>query len=169
MAVPVLAGAATLDNEVLVDSLVTDVIDGLREELHPQFGVRAYRVYRVIRTWTGDIAGEGTFTDAGHELRPQPLVSVWDGLRFVQAVCGLEELGEVKVTELSLTYTEAQITGKPLTVSQECFIAIGEAHGQAQPIHLFTHARPPFVDRTKDMGWSLMLRRVQSGEPWAPT
>jgi hypothetical protein len=167
--IPVLAGDAALDNEVLVDSLVADVIDGLREELHPQFGVRAYRLYRVIRTWSGAIAGEGTFADLAHELRPQPLVSVWDGMRYVQAACGLEQLGDVKLTEVSLTYTFDQLTGRPLAANKEVFIALGEAHGQGQPTTLYTHARPPFVDRMKNMGWDVLLRRVQSGVPWAPT
>jgi hypothetical protein len=169
VAVPVLVGAATMSANVLVDSLVADVIDGLREDLHPQFGVRAYRLYRVIRTWAGAEPGEGSFVDVGHELRPQPRVKVWDGLRYVQAVCGVEELGDVFVTEVSLTYTHGQLTGQPLAANAECFLAIGEAHGQGQPIHLFTHTRPPFVDREKDMGWSLALRRVQSGAPWQPT
>jgi hypothetical protein len=167
--VPVLAGAAVLDNAVLVDSLVADIIDGLREQLHQQFGVRAYRMYRVIRTWTGAVAGEGTFSDVAHEFRPQPLVSVWDGMRYVQVACGLEQLGDVRVTEVSLTYTFDQLTGRPLTANQEVFIALGEAHGQRQPTALFTHARPPFVDRTKDMGWDILLHRVQSGAPWVPT
>lgn len=168
MPVPVLVGAAVLSANVLVDSLVADVIDGLREDLHPQFGVRAYRLYRVIRTWTGVVAGEGTHTDAGVELRPQPKVMVWDGLRYTLAACGIEELGEVKLTEISLTYTEAQLTGQPLAANQELFLALGEAHGQAQVTRLFAPTRPPYVDRIKDMGWVLSLRRVQSGAPWAP-
>lgn len=169
MTVPVLIGSATLNDEVIVDSLVPDVIDGLREELHTQFGVRAYRLYRVIRTWSDELAGEGTFVDVGVELRPQPMVAVWDGFRYVQAACGIEEMGEVKLTEVSLTYTHSDLTGRPLAANQEVFIALGEAHGQGQPTHLFTFARPPYVDRTKDLGWSIVLRRVQAGAPWAPT
>jgi hypothetical protein len=126
-------------------------------------------MYRVIRTWSGSIVGEGTPTDAAHELRPQPLVSVWDGMRYVQAACGLEQLGDVKLTEVSLTYTYDQLLGRPLAANQEVFIALGEAHGQGQPTVMFTHARPPFVDRVKNMGWDILLRRVQSGVPWAPT
>ena len=37
MAAPVLIGEATLDPAVLIDSLVPDVIDGLREDLYPAF------------------------------------------------------------------------------------------------------------------------------------
>ncbi len=167
MAVPVLTGSAVLDDDVLVDALITDVVDGLREDLHPQFGVRAYRMYRVIRTWTGATEGEGSFTDDAVELRPQPLVSTWDGFKYVQQACGIEELGDVRVTEVSLTYTHADLTGKPLAANQQVFIALGEAHGQAQPTRMFTFARPPFVDRVKDLGWSILLQRVQTGTPWA--
>ena len=172
MAVPILVGVAALSDDVLVDSLVPDVIDGLRDDLHPQFGVRAYRLYRVIRTWTGAIEGEGTFTDEAHELRPQPMVAVWDSLanafRYVQGACGIEELGEIRLTEVSLTYTHGQLTGQPLAANQQHFLALGEAHGQGQPTYLFTLAKPPHVDRVKDMGWVLSLRRVQAGVPWQP-
>lgn len=168
MAVPTLVGAATLDDETLVDSLVGDVIDELRDDLHTQFGVRAYRVYRVIRTWTGPAVGEGTFTDEAHELRPQPLVTVWDGLRFVQAVCGIEEMGEIKLTEISLSYTEAQLLGQPLASNQELVIALGDAHGQGSSWHYFRYARPPYIDRVRDFGWVAVLRRVQMGNPWGP-
>lgn len=168
MAVPVLVGEAVLDPAVLVDSLIPDVIDGLREELQPTFGVRAYRVYRVIRTWTGKTAGEGARTDVGHELRPQPRVRQWDGVRLQQAACGVRELGDVRVTEVSLTYTDAQITGQPLRANQEIFYAIGEAHGQGSPLRVWAFSQPPFVDREKDLGWVLWLRRAEASPSWAP-
>lgn len=168
MPIPVLIGHAVLNQDVLVDSLVTDVIDGLREDLHPIFGVRAYRAYRVIRTWTGRRIGDGAFTDDAGELRPQPRVKLWDGLRFVQATCGIRELGEIRLTEVSLTYTQADLTGQPLTKMQESFIALGEANGQASTTELFAHTAPPFIDRERDMGWVLSLRRVEVSPPWAP-
>ena len=168
MAVPVLIGAATLDNDVLVDSLVPDVIDGLRDELHPAFGVRAYRVYRVIRTWTGRRPGEGVYTDDAAELRPQPRVLIWDGFRYAQAICGVMEIGDVKLTEISLTYTAGQLDPRTLTEKQELFIAIGEGNGQASPTRLWAHKMPPFIDREKDMGWVMLLHSIK-GASWEPT
>lgn len=168
MATPVLIGSATLDPDVLVDSLVPDVIDGLREELHPAFGVRAYRAYRVIRTWSGRVAGDGRSTDVGAELRPQPRVKMWNGLKFVQAVCGIRELGDVQLTEVSLTYTDGDLTGQPLAANQEMFIAIGEANGQGSPLRVWAHTVPPFIDRERDMGWVLSLRRVEAAPSWVP-
>ncbi len=168
MPVPVLAGAATLDPGVLVDSLVPDVIDGLREALHPAFGVRSYRTYRVIRTWSGTELGDGTPTDDAAELRPQPRVAVWDGFNFQEQPAGLEASGRVRLTEVSLSYTEAQLTAHPLGALQEAFIAIGDGNGQASTVYLFTHLQPPYIDREKDMGWVLNLQRVYERVAWAP-
>lgn len=168
---PVLVGEAVLSSSVLVDSLVPDVIDGLRESLHPDFGVRAYRVYRILRTWGGQRPGEGIMTDVAREMRPQPLVHVWGGRRFEQAECGIEELGEVMLTEVSLTYTEAQLTGGGLlAMNQEIFIGITEAHGQGTARKLFIHAKPPYIDRVKNMGWQLWLSKAEGalGAPWEP-
>ncbi len=172
MATPVLTGIATLNPDVLVDDLVLDVIDGLREDLHPELGVRAYRVYRVVRTWSGAGAGEGSYVDSAAELRPQPLVWQWDGLRWVQLLCGLQDTGDVKLTEVSLTYTERQLTagldGADLAANQEAFLAIAEAHGQASITRLYTHQRPPYIDRIEDMGWVVWLHRI-AGSSWQPT
>jgi hypothetical protein len=169
MAVPVLTGAATLSSSVLVDSLVPDVIDGLREDLHPAFGVRAFRVYRVIRSWTGKAVGEGRHTDDAAELRPQPKVSVWTGLKYVQASCGIRELGDVQLSEVSLTYTAAQLEPRDLRPNQELFYALAEAHGQLTPLRVWTHSAPPFVDREKTMGWLMFLRRVETAPEWVPS
>lgn len=165
MAIPVLTGLATLSPDTLVDSLVEDVIDGLREELHPDFGVRAYRVYRVVRSWSGGAAGSGVYTDAVAELRPQPLVHAWDGKRIEPMSCGLLEQGDIALTEVSLSYTYDQLTLRDtLTMAQQFFIAVGEAHGQGQPTVLYTHSKPPYCDRIKDMGWKLWLTKVE-GKP----
>lgn len=167
----VLIGEATLNDAVLVDSLVSDVIDGLREDLHPQFGVRAYRVYVVRRTWTGRTVGQGQFSDVALELRPQPRVKVWDGLKYTAEPCGIEEMGDVQLSEVSLTYTERQLTGGgQLAMSEELLIGIAEAHGQGTRRRVYTHAKPPFIDREKEMGWKVWLRSINAdlGAPWEP-
>jgi hypothetical protein len=169
MSVPILTGAAVLNSSTLVDSLVPDVIDGLREDLHPAFGVRAYRVYRVIRTWGGKTIGEGRSTDDAAELRPQPRVMMWNGLKYVQATCGIRELGDVELREISLTYTEEQLDPRTLAKNQELFYAIGEANGQGAALRLWNVTAPAFIDRERDMGWVLHLRRVEAAPSWQPT
>lgn len=166
----VLVGAAVLSDATLVDSLVADVIDGLRDSLHPDFGVRAFRVYRVVRTWTGQRVGEGSFTDEALELRPQPRVRVWTGLRMELAACGVAELGEIELSEVSLTYTADQLAGGVLGRNAQLFYGLAEAHGQGQRRRLFSVSRPPFVDREETMGWRMWLVAANGdlGAPWEP-
>jgi hypothetical protein len=171
MAPPVLIGTAVLDEDVLVDSLVPDVIDGLRDELNPEFGIRSYRVYRIIRTWSGAEPGDGIPTDDAGELRPQPRVKVWDGFRFVEQPAGLQAAGRVQCTEVSLSYSEADLTGGALASNQELLIAIGDGNGQGSTLRFFTHYQPPYVDRERDLGWVVNLVSVQtpSAYPWDPS
>lgn len=156
-----MSGSAILDEDVLVDSLVPDVIDGLRRDLHPQFGVRPYHVYTVKRTWSGRVQGEGAMTEEVHELDPQPDVKFWDGLNYSLEKCGLDLEGVVKVTEVSLSYKQEELDGGALGANNQFFIRIGEAHGQATRSMYFTHAKPPYIDREKNMGWVLSLRSVR--------
>lgn len=151
-------GTAILDPDVLVDSLVVDVIDGLRGDLHPQFGVRPFHVWTVLREWSGETQGEGDYTDVEVELEPQPRVWNWTGYRWDLTKAGLDDIGEIKVTEVSLSNTYAELTGGTLAANQQWFIKLTEAYGQLQPARYFSHFRPPFPDREKDMGWVLWLR-----------
>lgn len=155
-----MAGSATLDPDVLVDSLVADVIDGLRADLHPQFGVRPYHVSLVVRTWDGGMVGMGSYADTETVIEPQPRVAPWGGYGFKAMEIGKETEGHIKVTEVSLTYLHDELTGGALDSSQQFFVKITEAHGQGNPPRYFTHAKPPYVDREKDMGWVLWLSDV---------
>jgi hypothetical protein len=152
-------GSAILEDGTLVDDLVP-LIDDLRGELHQLFGVRAYRTHRVKRTWAGAFIGEGTFVDEVVEILPQPKVWTWDGLRWGMGAAGLNEMGEIQLTEVSLTYTEAELTGGTLPANVQWMFRISEAHGQGSSSRHFAHVRPPFVDREQDMGWILWLKFV---------
>lgn len=170
MTVPQLIGTAALSSSVLVDDLVPSVIDALRDDLQPALGVRSYRVYRVVRTWSGAEPGDGTFTDDGKELRPYPRVRFWDGFNFVEDPAGLERRGRVRLTEVSLTYSERDLTAQPLSRNQEAFYAIGDANGQGTSVAFFTHAQPPYIDREKDMGWvvNLVHIKMRTAGAWSP-
>lgn len=151
------AGHAELDGEVLVDSLV-EVIDGLRGELHPTFGVRPYRVFVVRRSYEGQTIGDGPFVDREVELLPQP--KVWNFGKYELNPGGLNERGETKLTEVSLTYNHEDLAGAQLGESEQLLYRVGEAMGQGNPDRWFQLSRPPFVDRERDMGWVLYLRAI---------
>lgn len=144
----------------LVDDLLPD-IDGLRGDLHADFGVRPFRVYTVRRAWSGTMVGEGTATDTVAEITPAPRVLTWDGYEFDLTHGGIVSKGELKLTEVSLTYTHTEITGGTLAQNVQWFIRIDEGHGQGQPSRYYVHAKPPFPDREKDIGWVIWLRAAQ--------
>src|SRR5262249_39230250 len=73
------------------------------------FRTAAWRVYTVRRTWSGTRRGEGTPTDDAVELVPSPLV-LDRRMRKLDPV-GMDEVGEVQLQEVSLTYTETELLG----------------------------------------------------------
>lgn len=152
-------GSADLNPDVLVDSLV-EMIDGLRDDLHPAFGVRPYRVFVVRRSYEGEAIGDGAYQDRETELRPQPRVLNLG--HYDLAPGGLNERGETKVTEVSLSYAYAELTGEGMALgpSEQWLIRIDEGNGQGNPPRYFTHGSPPYVDREKDMAWVLYLRPI---------
>lgn len=158
-----MAGSSILGTN-LVDSLVPGVIDGIRDALHPGLGVRAFRVYAVTRTYSGEFGGSD-FVDTEVELVPQPLVESYvertgTSLRRVLEPCGIDEAGVVMIKEVSFTYTEAEVAGPPANPdSQEFLIKIGDAHGQAVPDRYFQPLGPPYPDRIQGMGWQMRLVR----------
>lgn len=155
-------GSAILGTN-LVDSLIPGVVDGLRGDLHPLFGVRAFRVYTLRRTYPSGVIGGGIFTDVLTEITPQPLVKPWH-LRYDLEPCGLNEAGYVSLSEVSLTYTEAELTGFgegiALPHGVAWYIKITDAHGQGIEPRYFVIDKPCFPDRIKNIGWNMYLRKV---------
>lgn len=171
-----MGGNATLDSDILLDDLV-GLADDLRDDLHTDFGVRAFRVYTVLRTWDGGYVGEGTASEVETEITPQPRVLPYStagamaGLAYKLEPCGLDEAGLVILKEVSLSYTQAELTGRPvvdgveqsMADGQEWVIRIREAHGQEQSYKDFKIKGAPFPDRENDVGWELRLTRAEGG------
>lgn len=163
-------GSAIMDPNILVDDL-TELVDDLRQDLNTEFGTRAYRVYTVARVWDGGAIGVGVSSETETELTPQPLVKPYlDSLGYSLEPCGLDEAGFVRVEEISLTYTQEELTGKPVTGEVEgstaggtqWVIRIREAHGQLQSFKDFKLQAPPYPDRLpKTFGWILKLIKVE--------
>jgi hypothetical protein len=150
-------GSATLGAN-LVDSLV-GVVDDLRGDLHPAMGVRHWRAFTVTRSFPSGEPGDGTFSDVETEILPQPLVD-W-GLSNRVEPAGLNESGDCTLTEISLTYTEAELVGAHLGDGQQFFWVLREGHGQAMKDRYFTVKEPPHPDRVKTIGWVIKLFRQQ--------
>ena len=157
-------GSATLDPDVLVDDLVAD-IDELRA-LQDEFGIRAFRLYGVTRTWTEGEVGVGDYVDTIEEFTPRPLIEPFTEYRNELRPCGLDEGGLIRVSEVSLRNNFADLTGAApnasLPAGVERLFLVREGYGQGQPDRHFTLDRPPFPDRVKTLGWMLWLRRVRT-------
>lgn len=153
----------------LVDELVP-MIDELRGDLHSAMGVRQFRVYLVKRRWSGTCRGEGTPTFVyQNEITPQPKVDLLSaletfGVQFRQTEFGREEEGDIFVTEVSFTYTEAELLGGTLANNEEFYYRLVDAYGQGIQTRYFIPSRPPESDRVKTMGYRLQLRRVEISE-----
>jgi hypothetical protein len=162
-------GGSAILGTTLVDELVPDVIDGIRGDLHPELGVRQFRVYVVTRTYASGIIGEGTYTDVEIELDPQPLVLPYSdrlGAGFKMEPCGIDTADWVKLKEISMTYTEAELGSYAVEfpAGDEIFIKITDAYGQGIPTTYWRHHVRPFNDRIKDMGWQCTLKSTSTPE-----
>ncbi len=160
-----------MDPDILVDDL-TELVDDLRGDLNTEFGTRAYRVYTVARVWDEGAIGMGVSTETETELTPQPVVKPYvDSLGYSLEPCGLDEAGFVRVEEISLTYTQEELTGKPVDTNgaegstvegTQWIIRIREAHGQLQSYKDFKLQSPPYPDRLpKTFGWILKLIKAE--------
>ena len=154
-------GTATLGANLL-DELVPD-IDDIRGEIHPEVGVRQYRVFTVLRSWSGDDRGAGTFTEVESEITPQPLVESLRGTDRLMSA-GLDEADVVRLKEISLMYTEAELAGADLEVNQEWVIRLKDAYGQAIRTRDFVLEGSPWPDRVKTIGWVVNLKRSSDAE-----
>jgi len=158
-----MAGSAVLGTN-LVDDLVP-LVDELRQELNVDFGVRAWRVYTVERTWSGSRRGEGTPTDVEHELIPRPRITTPQGRALDPA--GMHEHGTIILREVSLTYTESELMGAAkgdIVTTKDWLFAVREANGQAQSTRYYEMEGVPFLDREDEIGWRITLNRADGAD-----
>jgi hypothetical protein len=152
-------GSATLGTK-LIDPLVS-VLDDIRTTVNTDLEVRQFRVWTVQRSYSSGTIGDGDYTDVTTEITPRPIVESWMGsLGRSLEPCGIDEAGLVRLTEVSLSYTYAELTGGSLAAGIDWFIKLTDAHGQGQPDRWFTIAKPPYPDRIKTIGWIVELQRI---------
>lgn len=160
-------GSADLDPDVLIDDLVS-VADELRRDVVAGFGLRPFRVTVVVRQWSAAPGAPGaTYTETRTELDPPPKVEPFSGYHYRLEPCGLDEAGSVRLSEISLSYTEAEL-GAGSGDGLEAWYEIAEAHGQATSTRRFVLKRPPFPDRVKTLGWRVELVHAETLEAVEP-
>jgi hypothetical protein len=87
------------------------VADNLRD-LFTTFGMRPYRV-KVIRVqWSDGSRGQGTpIVVSEQHLLPTPKMTGLDGLQEILNPVGLDEVGQIQVSQISGRYTEENLRG----------------------------------------------------------
>lgn len=151
-------GSATKNPDILTDDLI-DIVDDIRSDVE-DIGTRAYRVFVVSKSSTGELEGMGKVTEVETEITPRPKVKPWGSLKFQQEGCGLLDYGKVKIEQVSLSYTANELWPAPANGSSGYCIRIKEGYGQEQTAQDFMHAEPPYADRISGLGWILKLERA---------
>lgn len=151
----------------LVDKLVPTV-DKLRANLLPAMGVRQYTVAIIKRRWSGEQRGDGSASVVSTLiLSPPPLLSYpnnMGALHYELPPTGKVDEGTVTLSEVSLTYTEAELSGGALSVQEEVYYRITDGQGQGIAPRYYVLSAPPVPDREKAIGWQLSLHRVEIEE-----
>jgi hypothetical protein len=153
--------ATLLDN--LVDDLVP-VVDSLRADLYQSMGNRQFNVHVIKRRWSGAERGDGDVTVLS-DITLSPMPNFVDETTWELMSHGRVEEGEAGLTEVSLTYSEDELTGGTLAVNEECYLAVVDARGQGVTPMYFVISRPPVTDRDQNIGWVLALKRVTIENP----
>jgi hypothetical protein len=155
--------ASTLGTSI-IDRLVP-VIDRIRGTIHPKAGDRQWNVAVVRRVWPsgrrGDASG-GAPVSTVLQLTPQPRVEFptdEHGVHFEMQPHGKLEEGTCKISEISLTYSEDQLTPQNLPANTEFYFRLTDAQGQLVPARHYVPAGPASPDREKNMGWTITLTR----------
>lgn len=148
----------------LIASL-TPTVDCIRD-IATQLGARPYRVSLVWTRWSGGSRGEGHETVEREEaLTPTPYVKDVSDLDRKLMPGGAEEVGDVKVTEISPRYTEDYLCGRdengndiPDDVSFYWEVLLPQARGNGIRRRYYP-AGPPNTEST-DFQWSIRLKKI---------
>ncbi len=133
----------------LRDDLV-GLVDEVRDQVIDQeVGMRLRTVATRRRTWSGGQPGSGTPTDTDTPLSPTPKVSE-PPARLVAAAPGRYQDGDLLVTRISATYTEADLTGGSLGAGEEFYWLV-----DGEPYQVVGRPEQRYLE------WRVQLRRKQ--------
>jgi hypothetical protein len=86
-------------------------VDRLRD-IPVRFGLRPYEVHVVRTRWTGGERGVGYEAVVYDEaILPTPLITSLDGVQRVVNIVGLDEIGSVRLEQVSGRYAEGFLSG----------------------------------------------------------
>lgn len=142
----------------LIDKLIGKV-DSLRQKAADKFGLPPFNMYRVLRTYSSGIIGDGAFTDSETLLTPPPMVK-FSG-EDVLTRGGRDDARVLEVTEVSLSYAENWLQGSPLAPGQECFYKLVERNSTtfADTTYWILTAVPEAM--RDEICWKLKFRSLQ--------
>jgi hypothetical protein len=140
--------------------------DKLRD-LMTKFGLRQYEVHVVRSRWSGGRRGAGQESVVSDVVvLPTPKIMDLTGLQEIANPTGLTEVGSVRVTEISGSYTESQLRGLDTDGTspnrdEQVFYEIHFIlpNGEAQR-RRFLLRSAPFYEAGK-LQWSLVLEKAQ--------
>jgi hypothetical protein len=147
---------------------LTPVADKIRD-LRTRLGGVPYRVFLVRTRWSGGHRGRGVEEVlTAQELLPTPKVMSLDGQTWVLHSVGLDEMGDVRVADISPAYTEDMLMGtgaqgEPIPKDQQFFweIVYPRPLPDAPVRRRYTPKSTPDYKPTR-FGWSITL--VKAGE-----
>lgn len=91
---------------------LTDVVDDIRQ-LYTDFGMRSYRVFLTHIIWGSGTVGVGAPSVLSRqEVLPTPLVRDLSGVSQMLAATGLQEEGQIVVSQISPKYSEDDLMGQ---------------------------------------------------------
>lgn len=140
----------------LIDKLITKV-DSLRQKAADKFGLPPFNMYRVIRTYTSGIIGDGAFTDVETLLSPPPMIKFTGGDVLERG--GRQDDRSMTATEVSLSYPENWLQGEPKAAGVQVFYKLIERNSTtfADTTYWVLSAIPEA--HRDEIGWILRFTR----------
>lgn len=148
-------------------SCLIPVADSLRD-IYTQLGLRTYSV-KILRTsWTGGRRGVGVeYIKEQIDILPTPKISALDEITEILQPVGLDEVGAIRLTEISGRFTEDDLLGRipngiPIDKDEQIFyeIEFPRLDSISGVKRRFVIRSAPYYDATI-LQWSVRLERTR--------
>lgn len=154
----------------LVRSLVP-CVDKIRD-LYTCLGARAYTISLVYTRWTGGVRGRGAEEVIRNDpILPTPEVSDFTSISQDVISIGTEEIGEIRVGQISARYTEDELLGTGTSPDQNFYWEIQFLSPNGATVRRrFVPSSAPNLEPLQ-FEWTITLTRAQEdrtrvlGEP----